>query len=151
MFLSFFEWLGGPAVIAQLRIQLAELQAQRAVDQNRYGEMIADLKREKAEMVAFEMVEQLRSENTFLREQLVVVEEERKKLQDSALEKAGARVLNPEPMGESFAQPEHVFEDRIKADIQSEVAQLERLSEQDPETYTPLLQEAVLRYHTYLQ
>ena len=88
-------------------------------------------------------------EIAYLKERIKELEAERLALQDRFLERVGARPLHEEPLPPA-AQQAIPFEDWVKRDKLAEIEELRALAADDPETYLPLLQEAVESFESNL-
>ncbi len=78
----------------------------------------------------------------YLKERIKDLEAERLMMQDRFLEKVGVRPLKEEPLP-AAAQQAIPYEEWIKKDKLAEIEELRELAQSDPESYLPILQEAV--------
>jgi len=92
------------------------------------------------------LLAELRQEIRYLQSKVEELESERKSLQDSFLIKVGATPLQEsEPLPPSVAIPT-ALESWVKQDLVAELDELAAMAERDPETYGPLLEDALTRY-----
>lgn len=96
------------------------------------------------------LIPELRSRIAYLEAKVQELERERGKLQDSVLLKHGVTPLDP-PELPPPTQQVVPFDDWLKKDIEAELRELEILAQEDPDTYRPLLEEAILRYRDQIK
>lgn len=96
------------------------------------------------------MIAQLRSENLYLRQKVEDLEQERKLLLDSVLNRHGVRELaalpEPQPMVQSLLPQQEL----IKKSLEEELEELRLMADAEPDLYGPLYQETILRYREQL-
>lgn len=80
------------------------------------------------------------------------MEQERVKMQDSFLLRNGVQPLYPESLPPAEPNPSSTpFEEWKKQDIKAEIEELKVYAQRDPDTFNPLIDEALIRYRNELR